>query len=160
MHHIDARNIYKDGDIEHRYLAVLHASHENGIRRMILVALLKCIRGCDCQRFSIGAKSEVRDAGGVARQLTQSLLIITVPYIHHAITATGGKRTKFGMERNRIHWVNHILPIDLLGVRLPKRRKTGGEELWHRLPMTFESVFLGLNLCARVEILHRNPSLY
>ena len=73
-------------------------------------------------------------------ELAQSLLVVSIPNVHIAITTTSGKSIVVLVEADSVHWVNVFDAI-----------------LLH--PVAFEGIFLFLGLSTWVEVFDSHPAL-
>lgn len=89
---------------------------------------------------SICREGKASDGGLKPVELTESLLVVSVPNVDEPITAARSECVMFPVEGDGVHRVNVLYPVLFQAV-------------------TFECVFLLLSLGAGVEHLHRNSPL-
>merc|ERR1719187_2333258 len=95
----------------------------------------------DGQNGPIIGEREAGNGGGVAVELTQTLFVVTVPDVNIPITAACGECVVVFVEGDGVD------RVDVFNAILSNS-------------VTFKSVFFLLCFWARIQILHRHPTLY
>merc|ERR1719264_2409184 len=104
-----------------------------------LIVVLIHVAACDGEDRPVSIEGEASDGGWEPVELTQPLLVVSVPDVDEAVTSPSGEGIVLPVEGYRVDRVN-ILNATLLQT------------------MTLERVFLLLSLCSRIKHLQRDSS--
>mmetsp|Transcript_8671 Transcript_8671/g.29785 ORF Transcript_8671/g.29785 Transcript_8671/m.29785 type:complete len:206 (+) Transcript_8671:10504-11121(+) len=97
--------------------------NEDGVLRVVLFALLVCVRRRDGEERAVDGKSERRDGSLELRQLAEPLFVPAVPDVDEAVGPAGGKRAEGLVECNRIDRIDAIVrPVAFEGIVLHRIR--------------------------------------